>query len=54
MTKKTDHMDAQECWNKASECREDAKRAIRSEYRIMLEHMAEVWERMAKSMESGH
>jgi hypothetical protein len=36
--------------NKGSECRDMAKRVAKSEHRVMLEHMAETWERIALNL----
>jgi hypothetical protein len=36
----------EECHAKVGECREMAKRASNPSHRIMLEHMAETWERI--------
>ena len=47
-----DHFDAQEAKAKAAECRDQAKRMNRRDQQIMLEHMAQTWERIAKSMEN--
>jgi hypothetical protein len=48
-----DHFDAQEARAKAAECRDQAKRSKRRDHHIMLEHMAQTWDRIAKSMEEG-
>ena len=40
---------AEEAKAKVTECREMAARAIYPEHRIMLEHMAEAWERTART-----
>jgi hypothetical protein len=39
-----------EAQQKADECRELAKRALNPEHRVMLNHMAETWERIATDM----
>jgi hypothetical protein len=39
---------------KADECRMLAKQANRQEHRVMLMHMAETWERIAKTYENGN
>ena len=38
---------------KVIECRDLAKRAFNPEHRIMLDHMAETWERIACTLENG-
>jgi hypothetical protein len=38
---------------KADECRMLAKQAKQQEHRIMLLHMAETWDRIAKTYENG-
>jgi hypothetical protein len=38
---------AEECRDRADECREEAIMADNPEHRIMLQHMAETWERIA-------
>jgi hypothetical protein len=38
---------ADECRNKANDCREAAAIATKQEHKIMLQHMAETWERIA-------
>ena len=47
------HMDAETCRAKSAECRELAERTKKASDRIMLEHMAETWERLAKTHENG-
>ena len=49
----TDHFDAQEARAKAAECRDQAKCSKRQDHQIMLDHMAKVWDRIAKNMEIG-
>jgi hypothetical protein len=44
---------AAEARDKVTACRAMAARAISPEHRIMLEHMAETWERIAQSMGNG-
>ena len=39
---------------KAHECRELAKRATKDSHRVMLEQMAETWERIANEIPSDH
>ena len=48
-----DHLDAHEARAKAAECRDDAERSRNPEHKILLEHMAKTWDRIAKSMENG-
>lgn len=40
----------EECHTKATECREMAKRAGDPSHRIMLNHMAETWERICTEL----
>jgi hypothetical protein len=44
---------AEEARQKVVECREMAMRARYPEHRLMLEHMAETWERIARSLTNG-
>jgi hypothetical protein len=46
-------LNAAEAKAKAAECLEMAKHETRDDYRIMLEHMAETWERMARRLQNG-
>jgi hypothetical protein len=39
-----------ECFRKAEECRTLAKAAILEPHRIMLDHIAQTWERIANGM----
>jgi hypothetical protein len=39
---------------KSQECREMAARAKQPEHRIMLEHMAETWDRIAGTLDPQH
>lgn len=39
-----------ECFRKAEECRILAKAAILEPHRIMLDHIAQTWERIANGM----
>jgi hypothetical protein len=39
---------------KVVECREMAARAKFPEHRLMLEHMAATWERIARTLEADH
>jgi len=41
------------CRTKAQECRDMATTIKNQEHRVMLQHMADTWERIAKDME-GH
>jgi hypothetical protein len=50
MSDPTKRLTADEAQAKATECRDMAKRATNPEHRIMLEHMAETWERIAKGL----
>jgi hypothetical protein len=47
-------INVEEARAKAAQCRVDAKRVTRPEHKTMLEHMAETWERIAKSLQNGH
>jgi hypothetical protein len=40
----------EECHEKALECRSMAHRALKPEHRIMLEHMADTWDRICREM----
>ena len=42
-----DRLTADQCRGKANECREAARIAIKQEHQIMLQHMAETWDRIA-------
>ena len=44
---------AAEARDKVTECRDMAARATNPEHRIMLEHMAETWDRIAGSVGNG-
>ena len=46
MVEPTLHLTEDECSAKAKECRELAARAAAREHRIMLDHMADRWERI--------
>jgi hypothetical protein len=50
MNDKTRRLTAEEAKFKALECREMAKTADRLAHRIMLEHMAQTWERIANEI----
>ena len=47
-------LNAEEAREKIAECRSMARRAINPEHRIMLERMAETWERIAGGLENDH
>ena len=49
----SERLDAEEAKAKAVECRQMSEAARNPEHRIMLQHMSEVWERIARSMENG-
>lgn len=49
----TGHLDAQACRDKAAECRLMAEHDRNQAHRVMLLHMAETWERIAKTYEDG-
>jgi hypothetical protein len=53
MTGTSGHLDAETCRAKAKECFALAKLASAFSHRVMLEHMAETWERIAKTYENG-
>jgi hypothetical protein len=44
----------EECHAKAAECREMAKRAHDPSHRIMLEHMADTWERICADLKAAN
>ena len=44
---------ANEARAKAQECRDLAKRAKLADHRIMLEHMAETWDRIATTLHTN-
>jgi hypothetical protein len=48
-----DRLDAATCRTKAEECRTLARADKNAAHRIMLLHMAETWERIAKTYEDG-
>ena len=48
-----DHLDAESCHAKAVECRKLASADKNAAHKIMLLHMAETWERIAKTYENG-
>ena len=48
----TRRLTAEDARNKSAECREMAKRAVRPEHRVMLEHMADTWDRIALNLSS--
>ena len=43
-------LNAEEARAKAVECREMAKRVMNPEHRVMLQHMAETWDRIARGL----
>ena len=47
----TNHIGIEYCRQKADECLELAKTAKKPEHRIMFEHLAETWERVAEDIE---
>ena len=53
MAEPTKRLTASEAEAKVTECREMAQRAMNPEHRIMLIHMAETWERIAKSLQTN-
>jgi hypothetical protein len=50
MNDKTRELSTIEAQFKAHECRELATRATQDRHRVMLEHMAETWERIAQEI----
>jgi hypothetical protein len=48
-----ERLNSETCRAKAEECQMLAKQAHRQEHRVMLLHMAETWERIAKTYENG-
>ena len=46
-------LDAESCKAKAAECRALARQDRNENHRVMLLHMAETWERIAKTYENG-
>lgn len=56
MPEPTKPLTAAQCLEKAAECREQASLAKNDAHRIMLDHMADTWARIAKDMkpENGH
>ena len=52
MNDKTRRLSAEEANFKALECRELAKRTSIDAHRIMLEHMAETWDRIGDDLKS--
>jgi hypothetical protein len=53
MTNGTERLNAETARAKAAEVRESARQATRPEQKTMLNHIADTWERIAKSLESG-
>ena len=54
MNDKTRRLTAEEAKFKALECCEIAKHSAFDSHRIMLEHMAETWERIAQDIDSNN
>ena len=52
-TEPTRRLTAADARDKASECREMARRAQKPEHRLMLEDMAETWDRLAIKLGYG-
>jgi hypothetical protein len=52
-TTPTRRLTAADARDKASECRDLARRAQRPEHRVMLEDMAATWERLAIKISEG-
>ncbi len=52
-TSKSEHLDAEACRAKAAERRALARATREQSQRIMLEHMAETWDRIAKTYKNG-
>jgi hypothetical protein len=48
----SNRLTAEEAKAKVTECREMAARAIYPEHRIMLEHMAQTWDRIARTLDN--
>ena len=44
----------EECRIKAAECRDMAARTLQADHRIMLEHIAQTWERVSANMIRVH
>jgi len=53
MTNEPTRVDAEEARARAAECREEAKRSPKREHKIIMEHVAQTWDRIAKSLEDG-
>ena len=49
----TRRLTAADARDKASECRDMARRAQRPEHRVMLEEMADTWDRLAVKLGDG-
>jgi hypothetical protein len=47
------HLDAESCRAKAAECRALAQAARQQSHRTMLLHMADTWDRVAVTYETG-
>jgi hypothetical protein len=52
-TEPTRRLTAADARDKASECRDMARRALKPEHRVLLEDMAESWERLAITLRDG-
>jgi hypothetical protein len=52
MAEPTKRMTAEECRSKAADCREMARVAFKPEHKIMLQHVAETWDRIATDVDN--
>ena len=52
-TETTRRLTAADARAKASECRDLARRALKPEHRVMLQDMAETWDRLAIKLGDG-
>ena len=43
----------EECHAKVAECRDMARRALNPNHRVMLEHMAQTWERICEDLKKA-
>jgi hypothetical protein len=50
----TKRLSAADCKAKADDCREMARLALKPEHRIMLQHMAETWDRIASDVSDNN
>jgi hypothetical protein len=48
-----ERLDAEQCRKNADECREQALASKDPSHRIMLDHMAETWERIGRTFGAG-